>query len=640
MLHQLDMSFNFHPTASAQQLADVLPHGLAILDQDFVLVSENYTFQTLVPPSSATFQDRWLQSIHQDDVSRANASFNKFAKTEAALRFEYRIRDQNTWCVLTLHPLLDKGRDFGLHGYGGFIATVADVTPEKRAEYSQRQLAKDAEEHKRLQERFIDMVSHEIRNPLSAILHCTEDIMEAAREEEPLTLSRIKESAGTISLCISHQKKILDDILTFSKIDASMLNLSPRSVQPKFFFKTPISLFRPQLQRNKIQFDYQSDLSYTDCGIEWVMADLDRMSQVLINLLSNAIKFTAKSKSTRMIRVSIGASKDRPSSYPPNVVFFRSSEAALSLDKTKSTGWGDGEYVYIMLAVKDTGIGIDDHAQIRLFERFNQATPKTEGIYGGSGLGLNVSRKLCHLHGGEIGVSSKEGQGSTFGFFFRVRKTVFRWGDSTDISHFSEVDELARHIQTLGMESSGDKGMKPDVRIPNDPPDCQIKELSRGTPPDERTKHTKELSRKADTLIAESVPCQNDMRSILVVEDNIINRTVLTRKLRSLGFQTIEANNGLEALDAFQSRIPDCILMDQEMPLMDGNAATKHIRELERGSNNHVPIIGVTANARSAQKSEMLQAGMDDVIHKPFYTDDIVAKISQFIPTKLETTGS
>lgn len=133
------------------------------------------------------------------------------------------------------------------------------------------------------------------------------------------------------------------------------------------------------------------------------------MGQVLINLDSNAIKFTTKSQRKREIRVSMGASHKRPPSYPPNAVFFGSGGNGLRLDATTKPEWGDGQVAYIMMAVKDTGIGISDEAQKQLFERFNQATPKKESMYGGSGLGLNVSRKLCHLYGGEIGVSSEEG---------------------------------------------------------------------------------------------------------------------------------------------------------------------------------------------------------------------------------------
>lgn len=631
------MVFHFHPAASAQHLADVIPHGLAILDRKFDLVSENNRFRILVPFSNAAFHARWLQSMHPDDVARANSLFNGLAISASTLRIVYRIRNLDNWCVLTLDPLPANGRTFGLDDDGGFIVTVADITSEKRAESLQTKRVKDAEEHKQLQERFIDMISHEIRNPLTAILHCTEDIMAAAHEKEHhnLPLSRIKQSADIISLCISHQKKILDDVLTFSKIDVSMLTLSPRRVKPKLYLIDPISLFRPQLQRNNIQFDYHADSSYAGCGIDWVVADLDRMSQVLINLLSNAIKFTAKSRNLRSIRVSVGASLDRPSSYPPNIVFFRSGEKALSLDKTASPQWGDGQYAYIMLAVEDTGIGIGGHAQMRLFERFKQATPKTEAIYGGSGLGLHISRKLCHLHGGEIGVSSKDGQGSTFGFFFRVRKTAGHWVDSVDGTDISEVEKLSSNIQALGMESDKVEGLAPAIRTPEDPPRSQIDELIRNAPLYERTRHTSSIAQKAIPDIGKIDPSRNVFRSILVVEDDPINRAILSRKLRSQGFEIIEAKNGLEALDAFQNRRPDCILMDQEMPLMDGNAASKRIRELERGNNNHVPILGMTANARLAQKSEMFEAGMDDVINKPFHTEEIVAKICQFVPIKV-----
>lgn len=640
-----EMSLDFNPAVSAQQLADIIPHGLAVLNHKFELISQNFSFQPLVECSNGDFLNCWSHSIHPDDVDRVTTSFYEASSSKKVLRIEYRARNQDKWFLFTLNPLVENRDAFGLDPRGGFIVTIADITPEKRAEILQRELAKDAQEHKQLQERFIDMISHEIRNPLSAILHCTEDIIEALRDKQThiAPLSRVAESAETIGLCISHQKRILDDVLTFSKIDASMLRLSPQRSQPKAHFANPISLFRPQLQRQNIQFDYEADFSYADCGIEWVMADLDRMSQVLINILTNAIKFTARSENERNIRVSIGASKERPSSYPPNVVFFRSGEHALSLDTTAEPEWGSGHFAYVMLAVKDTGIGIGDHAQMRLFERFNQATPRTEGIYGGSGLGLNVSRKLCHLHGGEIGVSSKEGEGSTFGFFFRVRKTDDSRGEAHSGDNVSEVDNLSHDVQALGIDLAGAEGSTQHIRIPKSPTPTHIDELSPGYPSDERTEHSHEIAQEAAIQDSESRRNQdeeNNRRHILVVEDNVINRKILVRKLRSLGFDITEANNGQEALNAFQTSVVDCILMDQEMPVMDGNSAANLIRQLEKGSGSHVPILGVTANVRAAQQSEMLEAGMDDIIHKPFRTDEIVAKISQFVPSTVEMTES
>ncbi|KAK1813209.1 hypothetical protein LTR12_012398 [Friedmanniomyces endolithicus] len=153
------------------------------------------------------------------------------------------------------------------------------------------------------------------------------------------------------------------------------------------------------------------------------MADLARIGQVLINLVSNTIKFTARGDGEKKLVISVGATKPRPMSFPPNVVFFNPDESAHHVEATNSADWGSGEPVYIMVAVKDTGIGISDEGKKRLFERFQQATPKTEEVYGGSGLGLNISRKIRNLHGGDIGLSSKEGSGSTFGFFFKVRRS-------------------------------------------------------------------------------------------------------------------------------------------------------------------------------------------------------------------------
>jgi CheY-like chemotaxis protein len=109
--------------------------------------------------------------------------------------------------------------------------------------------------------------------------------------------------------------------------------------------------------------------------------------------------------------------------------------------------------------------------------------------------------------------------------------------------------------------------------------------------------------------------------------------------LCSLGFEIIEANNGQEALDAYQNSSLDCILMDQEMPVINGNSATRRIRELEKESDTHIPILGMTANVRAAQISEMLEAGMDDIINKPFRTEEIVAKINQFLPMALGMTN-
>ncbi|KAJ5942531.1 hypothetical protein N7516_002699 [Penicillium verrucosum] len=619
------MTFTFNQNVSAQQLADLLPNGVAILTHQYELVSVNRRFRELIPCPSVNFSEDWLRSVHPDDYERVSNGYREVATSKRPLRLEYHTRDPDSiWCVMTLDRLDDKDvQCFGLGDDGVFICTVADITPEKKAELLQRQAAEEAQERKKQQERFIDMISHEIRNPLSAIVHCTEDIQEAIYNKKPeeISVMNITEAAETISLCIRHQKKIVNDVLTFSKLDASMLPLSPRKVQPQRHLTIPMAIFRPELRKHRIHFEYKADVSYAECEIDWVMADLDRMGQVLVNILSNAIKFTAQSESERSIRVSVGASIERPTSYPPNIVFFDSGESALRRDTTSNCEWGSGEVAYIMVAVKDSGIGVTEEAQKRLFQRFNQATPRTESIYGGSGLGLNVCRKLCHLHGGEIGVSSKKSHGSTFGFFFKVRRTTNDGVEGDESFGVSAIDKLCVGIQTLDVGK---------------PPEDIIFEAQPGGPKDKDTLRTHDIARQVedDQMERTSQKLTGDGQRILLVEDNVINRRLISRKLSTLGFDVSEASNGQEAVDANRNTPFDCILMDQQMPVMDGNCATREIRDTEKETGGHVPILGVTANVRDEQQQEMIGAGMDDIIYKPYATHELVEKINRMVLKK------
>lgn len=633
------MTFTFKQNVSAQQLADLLPNGVAILTHRYELVSVNRRFRELIPCPSVNLSECWLRSVHPDDYERVSNGYREVETSKRPLRLEYHTCDPDSiWCVMTLDRLDDKDvQCFGLGDGGVFICTIADITPEKKAELLQRQAAEEAQERKKQQERFIDMISHEIRNPLSAIVLCTEDIQEAIHNKKPeeISVMDITEAAETISLCIRHQKKIVNDVLTFSKLDASMLPLSPRKVQPKRHLTIPMAIFRPELRKHKIHFEYKADVSYAECGIDWVMADLDRMGQVLVNILSNAIKFTAQSESERSIRVSVGASVERPTSYPPNIVFFDSSESALRSDATSNSEWGNGEVAYIMVSVKDSGIGITEEAQKRLFERFNQATPRTESIYGGSGLGLNVCRKLCHLHGGEIGVSSKKSQGSTFGFFFKVRRTTNDGAEGDESFGVSAIDKLCVDIQTLGNRMSGVNQTTEEPQMSESPPEDIVFEAQPGGPKDKNTLRTHEIALQVgnDQIQQENQKLTGDGQRILLVEDNVINRRLISRRLSTLGFEVSEASNGQEAVDANQNTPFDCILMDQQMPVMDGNCATRAIRDTEKESESggHVPILGVTANVRDEQQQEMIDAGMDDIIYKPYATHELVEKINSMV---------
>ncbi|KAL4758800.1 uncharacterized protein BDW70DRAFT_90859 [Aspergillus foveolatus] len=658
------MATQRYGTICGQQLADTLPVGVAVVNPSDEIVFKNRRFQELTASHLTVGLDCLAQGVNADDYEQLADAYRASLRLRAEIRREYRVKNHTEeWRAMSLTPLKDKDLDqFGLRDKGGSICMISDITPEKTAELLQRKIADDAEERKQQQERFIDMISHEVRNPLSAILHCAEDIMDVVAEDAPEgakdQMARIAEAAQTINLCVAHQKKIIDDVLIFSKLDASMLTLSPQQVQPKSHVATLLTMFKPELRKQQIDFRYQLDRSYADQGLDWVLADLDKMGQVLINLVSNAIKFTAQGKGERKIRVSMGASKSRPLSYPPNVVFFKPNEEALKLDSTKDPEWGNGEATYIMLAVKDTGIGISDQQQKMLFERFKQATPRTERIYGGYGLGLNISRRLCHMHGGDIGVSAKEGEGSTFGFFFSVRLSSEGHPQSSVVSNrgASPVDELCYQINELNDKipdvrndtSMGNFDEKPAVQQDN--------QVAINTSSNDRKQHSMKLAKEVDESPRPLTDAQNGASNadefaskqepsaiatmsklvkgprVLFVEDNIINQKVVCRKLKVSGFEVTTANNGQEALDLWESDKFDCILMDQEMPVMDGNTATREIRAMEKEKGSHIPILGVTANVRQDQQADMLNAGMDEIIHKPYKMQELCEKIHHMLP--------
>ncbi|KAF3000464.1 hypothetical protein E8E15_000698 [Penicillium rubens] len=645
----------------AQQLADVLPVGVAIVNAHDEIVFANRRFHELTTSHQPIGLDCLSQSVHADDYEHIAQAYNAAVYTKMATRREYRaFGGAEEWRGLSLTPLNDDDlKQFELNGDGGLICVISDITPEKTAEILQRKIANDAKERKQQQERFIDMISHEVRNPLSAILHCAEDIMDilqdGAQDDGKEKMAKIAEAAETINLCVAHQKKIIDDVLVYSKLDASMLKLAPQEVQPKSHFATLLSIFRPELRKQQIEFEYLLDTSYADCDLDWVVADLDKMGQVLVNLVSNAIKFTGESQSKRNIRVSMGAAKVRPPSYPPNVVFFEPNEAALKFDCTGGPEWGHGQTVYIMVAVKDNGIGISDQHQKLLFERFKQATPRTDRVYGGYGLGLNISRRLCHMHGGEIGVSSKEGEGSTFGFYFTVRRCPDI--DNAKEDRESPVDKLCHQVRELDSKIPDIRRDTSMANFSKEPPIKHVDEVAISTESDDRREHSAKLSEAAIRDNSPSIdrrmsnidkfsPKQEpktitemskleEPHRILFVEDNVINQRVLARKLKIAGFEVTTANNGQEALDAWKHDSFDCILMDQEMPVMDGSSAAREIRALEKDNGTHTPILGVTANVRQNQQADMLDAGMDGVVQKPYKMQDLCDRIRHSVAARV-----
>jgi CheY-like chemotaxis protein len=273
--------------------------------------------------------------------------------------------------------------------------------------------------------------------------------------------------------------------------------------------------------------------------------------------------------------------------------------------------WEKGEVVYVVFSVEDTGRGLSDAEHKLLFARFSQASPRTHIDYGGSGLGLFISRSLSEMHGGAIGFASTPGVGSTFSFYVKSRKSR-PW------------------LERNGSNAAVD--------------------LSLRTAPNKQYR-----DEKITPSIPSSIPLENEVANsdlhILVVEDNLVNQRVLAKQLRNLGMHVALANHGGEALEHLRSTnycIKDAsgatdsldatnvssnplslILMDWEMPVMDGLTCVRNIRQLQREGivHGHVPVIAVTANVRFEQVKVALEAGMDDVISKPFRIPELCACI-------------
>jgi PAS domain S-box-containing protein len=388
----------------------------------------------------------------------------------------------------------------------------------ERASRQANRHAAEAEQANQAKSVFLANMTHEIRTPLNAVMGLLDLLMDMdLGDKEKETAEVISRSAGTLGT-------IINDILDFSKMEAGRLELE------KVIFVLP-DLVQKVLETFSFQArDLGLDLNLEmDSDLpEFVIGDPGRLRQVLVNLIGNALKFTDKGS-----------------------VALEVTKVALS-----------GHRYSVRFAVRDTGMGIAKKHQQDMFKAFTQADTSITRKFGGTGLGLNISSKLVRKMGGELEVTSAQGEGSTFFFTAHFGKA----------SH-QQIEDLKCH-------------------------------------------HRDSDSREALTKLG----AQN--LRILLVEDNKLNQRVAQGMLAKLGCKCETADNGLLALEALSKNTYGLVFMDLQMPEMDGLEAVGSLRRGKAGElNRNVPVIAMTAHASREDRKRCLAAGMNDYVPKPFTTE-------------------
>lgn len=533
--------------------------------------------------------------------------------------------EHHAWILAVTFPLMENGEVTSLLGY------VTDISRQKWAENVQSRNAALAIDAKRRQEEFLDITSHELRNPLSAILQLADSIIKSVEIKGKVVpdawskiINEMKDSASTILACATHQKRIIDDVLVLSRLDSQMLSISPAPARPADVVASTLKMFEGLAEKHKILLTLsRGDGIHELRDVDSVFIDASRLMQILINLLGNAIKFTAN-EPVQKISIVHGARMTMPSKFETRFgdvkwvspVGIRKSAPALP------GSVGSGEKLYVYFAVEDTGIGMSSEDMVRLFQRFSQAQSKTHITYGGSGLGLYICKELAQMQGGGIGVASRQGEGSAFVVFLE-----------TEAAATVGPRQNQRGVTTTVMNTADG-----DTHADSPSTNSFLREISLA---------------KTDAK-REAVLTEPEEYHVLLVEDNLINQRVLARQLRKAKCTVTIANHGEEALAILEQSMYwkhdalgivsaedgpkpislDVVLMDAEMPVMDGMQCTRQIRLLQSKDviTGHVPIIATTANARQEQKDSVFAAGVDRELVKYFTIDELMLSIRELIP--------
>jgi signal transduction histidine kinase/CheY-like chemotaxis protein len=385
-------------------------------------------------------------------------------------------------------------------------------------------MARAAQVANQAKSEFLANMSHEIRTPMNGVIGMADLLLEA-----PLGVEQ-RDYAETIRDSARALLAVINDILDFSKIEAGKLELEVERIDVRRLQQDVARLMAIQAKPKNLQITTCVDPAVP----EWVRGDAGRLRQVLVNLCANAVKFTEH------------------------------GEVALHIGVVAQ----DQERTTLRFEVRDTGIGVPEAGLHALFKPFSQLDASTTRRFGGTGLGLSIVKRLAQMMGGEAGVLSREGVGSTFWFTAQVADAA--------------ADPAAPRL--------------PSKTVP------QVQRLGSG-----------------------------QERRILLAEDNAVNEKVAARALRTMGFRVDAVNNGRAAVAAWETGLYHLILMDCQMPELDGYEATIEIRKREQGMR-HIPIVALTAHAMKDDDLKCRAAGMDDYLTKPLDRKRLQSCLDRHLP--------